>query len=85
MTACIRRLLPALLLLAMTGTTSAQNDSTTGFAETLEWRERQHALWRGSWRAIYGASLACNAHQNSEASRSATRFDARITAAKSAL
>ncbi len=85
MTPCIRRLLPALLLLTMTGMASAQDDPTSRFAETLERGERQHALWKGSWSAIYGASLAYNAYQSSEASRSATRFDARVGAAKSAL
>ena len=85
MTARFRGLLPALLLLTLSGTVSAQDDLATRVAEALERGERQHALWKGSWSAIHGVGLAYNAYQSSEASRSATRFDARVGAAKSAL
>lgn len=46
---------------------------------------RQAELWQMGWAGIYGASLAINAYQASEASNRDDRYDARVGVVKSAL
>lgn len=70
--------------------THSQNQNQT----SVQWREyndvfengARHAnIWQMGWTGIYGASLAVNVYQSSEASNPDDRFDARVGVVKSAL
>ncbi|WP_346796626.1 hypothetical protein R5M92_14225 [Halomonas sp. Bachu 37] len=78
----------AVLLLGWASMASAQAQTAGGwqeYDEVFENGARHAKIWDASWTGIYGASLAYNAYQSSEASDADDRYDARVGAVKSAL
>ena len=75
------------LLLSLPATALGQSSTQEwqGYADALARGERHANLWQASWTGIYGASLALNAYQASEASDRDDRYDARVGVVKSAL
>ena len=55
------------------------------YGAVFEGGARHANIWQMGWTGIYGASLAVNAYQSSEASDPDDRFDARVGVVKSAL
>lgn len=78
-------LLGALLCAVVLPAQAQTADEWAGYDDVFE-RGAYHAnAWQWSWTGIYGASLAYNAYQSSEASDADDRFDARVGTVKSAL
>ncbi|PAU77171.1 hypothetical protein [Halomonas salipaludis] len=75
------------LLLSLPATALGQSSAQEwqGYADALARGERHANLWQAGWTGIYGASLAINAYQASEASDRDDRYDARVGVVKSAL
>lgn len=80
------------LVVALPASLQAQAQTTTQaggqwneYDEVFEGGARHANIWQVSWTGIYGASLAVNAYQSSEASNPDDRFDARVGVVKSAL
>ena len=75
------------LLLSLPATALGQSSTQEwqGYADALARGERQANIWQAGWTGIYGASLAINAYQASEASDRDDRYDARVGVVKSAL
>lgn len=81
----LSHLLGALLCAVVLPAQAQTANEWAGYDDVFE-RGAHHAnAWQWGWTGIYGASLAYNAYQSSEASDADDRFDARVGAVKSAL
>lgn len=81
----LNHLLCALLGAVVLPAQAQTSDEWAGYDDVFERGASQANVWQWGWTGIYGASLAVNAYQSSEASDSDDRFDARVGVVKSAL
>lgn len=81
----LHHLLGALLCVVMLPAQAQTANQWAEYDDVFEQGARHANAWQWGWSGIYGASLAFNAYQSSEASDRDDRFDARVGVVKSAL